>query len=205
MSDICPRCRRPLPWCVCAAFDPVELPIRLLILRHPQESAAALGTAPLLAEQVRGTRLVTGLSWPNLAKALGEVTAEPSRWASLYLGGKAETKPTDLPLLLLDRKGAPVADQAAAKSAISGLILLDGSWAEAKALWWRNPWLLKSPRLKLNPRRPSLYGTLRREPRREGLSTLEAAAFALAELTGDPSLFPRLTAPLALLVQKAKG
>ncbi len=61
-------------------------------------------------------------------------------------------------------------------------MLLDGSWSQAKALWWRNPWMLKCRRILLNPSQPSRYGKLRREPRSDGLSTIESAAMLISRL-----------------------
>ena len=60
--------------------------------------------------------------------------------------------------------------------------MLDGTWSQAKALWWRNAWMLKCQRVILGPSRPSLYGKMRREPRRDGLSTIEATAMLLGRL-----------------------
>jgi DTW domain-containing protein YfiP len=42
--------------------------------------------------------------------------------------------------------------------------------------------MLKCQRVILGPSRPSLYGKLRKEPRRDGLSTIEATAMLLARL-----------------------
>ena len=67
-------------------------------------------------------------------------------------------------------------------------MLLDGTWSQAKALWWRNPWMLKCQRVILGPSRASAYGQLRREPRRDGLSTIEAAAMLLAGLEKRPEI-----------------
>jgi hypothetical protein len=71
---------------------------------------------------------------------------------------------------------------------LEGVVLLDGSWSEVKTLWWRNPWLLRLRRLVLNPRHRSRFGRVRREPRREALSTLEAAALLLKHLDGGPEI-----------------
>ena len=71
---------------------------------------------------------------------------------------------------------------------LDGVVVLDGTWKEAKTLWWRNPWLLKLRRLVLNPQRKSRYGRIRREPRREALSTLEAVALLLKYLDGGPEV-----------------
>ena len=48
--------------------------------------------------------------------------------------------------------------------------------------------MLKAKRLALNPKRASLYGNLRREPRREALSTIEAAGLALSRLERKPEI-----------------
>ncbi len=82
--------------------------------------------------------------------------------------------------MVLDKKGVALPDQDRALAGIKGVVIFDGTWAQAKTLWWRNAWVLKAKRLVLNPRGSSLYGQLRREPRREGLSTIEAAALTLA-------------------------
>jgi hypothetical protein len=68
------------------------------------------------------------------------------------------------------------------------VILLDGTWSQAKALWWRNAWMLKCQRVILGPKTPSLYGKLRREPRSDGLSTIEAAGMLIAALEKRPDI-----------------
>jgi hypothetical protein len=83
--------------------------------------------------------------------------------------------------------------QRAILKAIEGIVLLDGTWSQAKALWWRNPWMLKCQRVILGPKRPSAYGQLRREPRRDGLSTIEAAAMLLAALERRPEIAATLS------------
>ena len=71
---------------------------------------------------------------------------------------------------------------------------LDGNWSQAKALWWRNAWMLKCRRVILGPRQPSRYGRLRREPRRDSLSTIEAAAMLVSRLENRPEIEATLTA-----------
>ena len=53
--------------------------------------------------------------------------------------------------------------------------------------------MLKCQRVILGPKRPSRYGQLRREPRRDGLSTIEAAALLLAALEKRPDIATALT------------
>ena len=167
---------------------PIANRVALLILQHPQEQDRALGTARLAAAHFANSVLKIGLSWPSLAAALGR-PADPRRWAVLYLGS---ARPAELAprreIIALDRKGEALPDQEAALASIEGVILLDGTWSQAKALWWRNPWVLKCQRIVLNPSTPSRYGALRREPRRDSLSTLEAAGLVLSRLEGKPEI-----------------
>jgi len=196
----CARCGKPAALCVCDAATPLDNRIRLLILQHPQEQDRELGTARLTLLHLKHALLKIGLSWPSLAKALGR-EVDPKRWAVLYLGSAgAATLPREREIVLLDTKGAPIEEQDRALAGIEGVIVLDGSWSQAKTLWWRNPWVLKCRRLALNPKQPSRYGKLRREPRREGLATLEAAALALARLGRQPEIETALTASFVRLL-----
>jgi DTW domain-containing protein YfiP len=191
----CPQCRKPVPLCICDSVTAIDSRISLLILQHPQEQDRALGTAHLAALHFKGAVVKIGLSWPSLAKALGRPVADPSRWVVLYLGSaKAGDLDTDAEVVALTRKGELAANQRAILSAIEGVVVLDGTWSQAKALWWRNPWMLKCQRVILNPRQPSRYGALRREPRRDGLSTIEAAGMLIAALERRPEIAAVLNA-----------
>src|SRR5579883_2005749 len=181
--DACPHCLKPAPLCVCAGVTPIDNRIALVILQHPQEQDVELGSARLAIRHLVRAELKVGLSWPSLAKVLGHA-ADPKRWAVLYLGA---AKPRD-PITLVNRKGEPLADQAEVLEQLEGLIVLDGTWSQAKTLWWRNAWMLKCRRMVINAPHASLYGALRREPHRGSLSSLEAAAFALSRLEGRPEI-----------------
>jgi tRNA-uridine aminocarboxypropyltransferase len=191
----CPHCLKPLPLCVCDSVMPVQSRLSLLILQHPQEQDRALGTARLTALHFANATLKVGLSWPSLAKALGRPVADPSRWAVLYLGSaKVADLDTDAEIVAINRKGELEQHQRSILADIEGVVLLDGTWSQAKALWWRNPWMLKCRRVILGPRQPSRYGRLRREPRRDGLSTIEAAATLIAGLEKRPEIAATLNA-----------
>src|SRR6266581_8633994 len=191
----CPRCVKPLPLCICDSVTPIDNRISLLILQHPQEQDRALGTARLTALHFKNTVVTIGLSWPSLSKALGRQVADPSRWAVLYLGSaKVSELETDRDIVAINRKGEIEDNQRAILGDIEGIVLLDGTWSQAKALWWRNAWMLKCQRVILGPRHPSRYGQLRREPRRDGLSTIEAAAMLLASLEKRPDIAETLHA-----------
>jgi DTW domain-containing protein len=191
----CPSCHKPQPLCICDSITPIENRVSLLILQHPQEQDRALGTARLLALHFKNAVLKIGLSWPSLSKALGRPVHDPSRWAVLYLGSaKVADLDTEREVVAIDRKGAIEPDQRGILGDIEGVVLLDGTWSQAKALWWRNAWMLKCQRVILGPKRPSRYGELRREPRQDGLSTIEAAGMLLGALEKRPDIAETLNA-----------
>ena len=173
---------------------PFDTRIQVVILQHPQEQDRALGTASLTVRHFRNAVLKVGLSWPSLNKLLGR-PVDPHRWAVLYLGSaKAAAMAPGREVVILNRKGDPEPNQDALQRDIEGVVLLDGNWSQAKTLWWRNAWMLRCRRVILGPARPSRYGQLRREPRRDGLSTIEAAALLVSRLEHRPEIETALMA-----------
>jgi len=176
--------------------DSIDNRVFVLILQHPQERRELLSTAPLVCETLRRSKLAVGLSWPGLGRVVGE-PAEPRRWTVLHLGSARAKPPAERrELSLLDRHGEPMADPSAILAGLQGIVLLDGTWSQAKTLWWRNPWLLKLHRIVLDPPHPARLGRLRREPRRDALSTIEAAALTLRHLETGPEAADALIAAL---------
>jgi DTW domain-containing protein YfiP len=199
----CPHCHKPLPLCICDSIVPIENKLGILILQHPQEQDRALGTARVAALHFKNAVVKVGLSWPSLAKALGRPVQDQSRWAVLYLGSaKVSDFETDRDILAIDRKGEAQENQRAILKDIQGIVVIDGTWSQAKALWWRNAWMLKLQRVILGPIKPSLYGKLRREPRSDGLSTLEATGMLLASLEKRPDIEITLNDALERMLAK---
>jgi len=175
--------------------EPIDNRIFVLILQHPQERREALSTAPLITATLRHAKLAIGLSWPGLSRLVGEA-AEPRRWAVLHLGAARAPADESREFMLVDRRGEPLANPTTILGGLKGIVLLDGTWSQAKTLWWRNPWLQKLHRIVLDPPHPARLGRLRREPRREALSTIEAAALALRRLETGPEAADALDAAL---------
>lgn len=192
----CSQCLKPDVLCVCPECTPLTTRHRVLVLQHPQEPDKLLGTAPLIAASLANAKVRVGLSWPNLKAAVEDAAADSKRWGVLYLGSGAAGAPGSKPLATparaqlvpVDKRGMrlPDADAVEILRGLDGILLLDGTWSQAKAIWWRNAWLLKLRRLILVPSEKSKYGELRREPRAECLSTLETLAYSL-EVLGEPA------------------
>jgi DTW domain-containing protein len=191
-ESTCATCQRPRVACVCDRIVSYQTERRVLILQHPQEQDAVLGSAQILAASLPKAKIVVGLSWPNFAKALGEEGVDPRRWAVLFPDREAE--------------GEQVTGRAGptSPSSLEGIVVLDGTWSKAKTLWWRNPWLTKLNRLTLRPKQPSIYGHLRAEPRREFVSTLESVTAALTLCGESPEIEAGLARVFRTMVQRVR-
>ncbi len=199
----CERCDKPSAFCVCDRITPLAIKTRVLVVQHPREQDRDLGTVPLLRRAL-GKKLDVrvGLSWASFNHCVEDENADPARWAVLYPHSlKKPLTPEQMkqPVVLLDRGGDPLRGVR-----LEGIVVLDGTWSQAKALWWRNPWVLKLGRVILHPTEPSIYGKLRREPRREAVSTLESVADVLVA-NGEPdAVRGELRKAFRTMVQRAR-
>ena len=142
---------------------------------------------------LKNSKIFVGLSWSNFKKVAGP-EAMPSEWGVLFLN--SDQNESDRPLSVINRKRELVENT----SFLRGIIALDGSWKQSKALWWRNPWLLKLNRISLNPNHPSL----RPQVKQEGLSTIEAIAFVLENLENNQTIGDSLRTNYEQLIIKAQ-
>jgi len=173
---VCHRCHRPAALCVCRHFQgipPVDNRTRITILQHPRERLHPLNTARIALqglarvhlEVARGNDGMRGLTHP-MALAPGT--------ALLYPHDSAAS------LEQLDPAERP-----------SGLLLLDGTWANVRTLYRANPWLAALPHVRLTPREPSRY-RIRGEPDVNGRATVEAIVAALEILEPETPGLDRL-------------
>lgn len=156
---VCKNCERPRSTCLCPFLRTLPCPLELVILQDPSEARHAMSTGPLLARSIEGARLLVGEVFDPVA-LFGE------QWqAQSVLVYPAET-PT------------PGGD---ARLEVKRVILLDGTWRKVRRLRYCNPWLDQLAKLSLRPQERSAY-RIRKSPRADGLSTIEAGALALNQL-----------------------
>lgn len=167
---------------MCSKIIPLISRVSLLILQHPQEARNPATTARLVSLSLKDSVHKVGLSWRSLGHALGR-EADLKRWAVLYLGTKVKSeKFKHLPFCIIDRTEKILKDVP-----LDGIVVLDGNWKQSKALWWRNPWLLRMNRIILNPKEEALFDQVRKEPRKNCLSTIESVGMVLKHLEGKSS------------------
>ena len=165
VDDRCPRCMMRPEVCLCP-LPRVENRTPLVIVRHRLEAFRPTNTARLAALM------------------LADV--------ALYEFGRLGARGTDAPLRepdtwLLFPDGRPLSPGGPRPRR---LLVLDGTWPQARRMAHKLEAVRGLPRLSLPPPPPS-PDRLRVEPHREGMATLEAIARALEILDG-----PQVSAPL---------
>ncbi len=158
--EVCTRCQRPLATCLCAYIVSKPSDYRLVILQDPKEARHALSSAPILARSIEGAALYVGDQFDPDA-----------------LLGKEWRHNT----LLVFPSEAPVTEAELAARPFTTVLLLDGTWRKVARLLHLNPWLRELPCLAINDVPKSRY-KIRKSPRTDGLSTIEAAVYALNKL-----------------------
>ncbi|MGB8931895.1 MAG: tRNA-uridine aminocarboxypropyltransferase, partial [Anaeromyxobacteraceae bacterium] len=166
--ELCLRCLRPRRACWCPHLRPVESATRACILQHLRERKTAIGTARM-----------AHLSLPNSELHLGVSFREHPRVRALAAEeGTALLFPGEGAIDAAALRGRPPRT----------VIVVDGTWHQARKLLKENPFLLTLPRIGLSPVRPSNY-RIRAEPSAECVSTIEATVLLLGALEGAPERF----------------
>jgi len=167
----CAACLRAQSACICAWVRPVELPAGLLILQHPLEVGNAKNSARLLHLCVEGSVLAVGEGFdPFKLDAL------------LHAGGRTPV------LLYPETPGvASLAVDSSIPPAQLLIVVLDATWRKSRKMLHLNPLLAALPRLALSNMPASSY-RIRKAHAPDQLSSLEAGAYALGQVTGDMAL-----------------
>ena len=166
----CYDCYRPVSRCFCDSIPHVQNQTEVLILQHQRERTHPFNTARIVK------------------KALAKCELVFDRNESF---SKRELPIREGAALLYPGKDAKLVDELAPEEMPQQLILIDGTWDHAKALFRDIPQLHSLPLLKLNPATPGQY-RIRREPTPTSLSTIEATVQALQQLEPDTVGLERL-------------
>ena len=163
----CLRCRRPKSACFCDHLPSLPTRTRVVFIQHPRERYVAIGTARM-----------AHLALPNSELHTVERFDEQSDWASRLLA------PDSGAALLFPGEDARDLGAMAPQDYPKRLVVLDGTWPQARKLFRLNPALARLPRVAFTPRAPSNY-RIRREPRVEFVSTIEAVVQVLSLVEGS--------------------
>src|SRR5688572_26706512 len=142
------RCRRPTSVCYCAAIPTLPTTTRVVILQHSRERDMPIGTARMASLALPQSELHVGVSW-NEHAGLRAAISDPARPAILLYPGPGAKD------ILAEPPRGPVT-----------LVVVDGTWSQAKTVVRDNPILHALPRYAFVAPELSHY-RIRKEPSAE--------------------------------------
>lgn len=155
-------CFRPRQLCFCASIPQIDNKTRILLIQHRRERFHAFNTARIVHRALSQCNLITDHN-DSMSQQFSD-TPLAADVGLLFPGDGAklltEIDPSDYP---------------------SQLVIIDGTWNQAKTLFRALPRLAELPKFSLAPESPSRY-RIRREPNEQAVSTLEATVAALSVL-----------------------
>ncbi|XP_058454992.1 tRNA-uridine aminocarboxypropyltransferase 2 isoform X2 [Malaya genurostris] len=185
MRNICEQCG-PVPVCWCSSLpaNPMNPTSRIVLLQHPAEEKRSLRTAPMLSLGLAAGKclIYKGKKFPKFDAELESILTDKK---SLLLFPSAAS----IPIEQLDHSDGPF-----------NLVLIDGTWPQAKAIYTSSTLLHGMRQVKLVSSGNSNY-LIRTQPTDGCLSTLETAIEALSILERDDSYREQLLRPLNMLCQ----
>ena len=174
----CYICFRPLDLCYCEAIPRVANQTEVLILQHVAERFHPFNTARIVRHGLRRCRIVVG---HNRDFANGGLPVAPD---AVLLYPEENTRSN----VRYHVGGRP-----------SQLIVVDGTWHQAKTIVRDCRQLQTLPRVRLTPAQPGQY-RIRREPTPLSLSTVEATVQALSRLEPETPGLDQLLAAFETMV-----
>jgi len=176
----CEGCERPPLVCICPQLVSHRPRTPVVVLQHPRERDNAIGTA-WMVERSLGAQRIVGVELEN-DPAFVAAISDPNAPAILLSPGESAID------LATDPPKGPVT-----------LVVVDGTWSQAKKLLRVNPTLARLPRYAFQPSRPSNY-RIRREPAEHCVSTIEATVEALGCLEGESDALKQVLAAFDAMV-----
>lgn len=169
----CYQCNKALPACICGFIEVLDNQYSLHVLQDPSEQNKAIGTARILDLSLSRMKLTVGEYFEQSDFDLNNT------------------------FLVFPGEGAESIEELKKIQKINNdtqFILLDGSWKKAYKLLMSNPFLQELPKVAINIIDKSAY-RIRKSPKENGLSTVEAGYYLLSDLENNKDKFmPLLSA-----------
>ena len=183
MQPRCYQCFRPRSLCFCEAIPRIDNRTNVLILQHVGERFHPFNTARIVRKALRNCDLIVDHN-----QRLGKHHLPISENAGL----------------LFPQANAPLLSDLTAAERPGQLLIIDGTWHQAKTIVRDVPRLQDLPCYRLRPASPGQY-RIRREPSSDSLSTLEATVLALQALEPELAGLDELLAAFHKMVESQLG
>ena len=180
----CSQCERPQRVCWCEYIPKPKISLKsntVIIVQHPSERKRKIRTA-LMA--VRGLNEGT-------CRIFVRRKVSPSDELSTILQNSNS-------YVMYPSSNSKNLNTISCDNTPKNLVILDGTWDEAKKIYARSPILQSLPTIHLDIDKQSEY-VVRTQPSEKCLSTVETIAHSLAILESDDSISERLLCPLQML------
>ena len=185
----CKVCCNAAAACICKWVSPVFNKTTVVILQHTDEVKKPLGTAKIVSLCLQNSTTRIGVDFSN----------------DLYLNQLLDCAGSGLRVLYPSESSVALKDwrciqqknnQATPDLVPKTLIVLDGTWRKVARMLHLNPWLSELPCFAIDAdyaQHASQY-LIRKSPRADGLSTIEAAVKVLNDLHDQKAFDPILGA-----------
>ena len=180
----CNHCERPQRVCWCGYLPIPKISLTsnsVIIIQHPSEKKRKIRTA-LMA--------VRGLNEGNCQIFVRRKVTPRDELSKILLDSQS--------YLMYPSKDSKNLSTISSDKTFKNLVILDGTWDEAKKIYARSPVLQNMPTIHLDINKQSEY-VVRTQPSEKCLSTIETIAHSLAILENDSSISERLLCPLQML------
>ncbi|GAB0205628.1 tRNA-uridine aminocarboxypropyltransferase 2 [Grus japonensis] len=177
---------RPQKVCLCPflPIHPLKVSTCLYIIQHPAEESRVLRTVPLLAACLP----------PDKCKILVGRRFSEDRYPELA----AVCRNPNTLILYPGAEATNLEEVAVKSSRPSVMIIIDGTWSQAKDIFYKNPLFRLPKQVQLKTNISSQY-VIRTQPTNTCLSTLECAAVALTIMEKNNSIQETILRPLQAL------
>ena len=159
--QVCERCLFTPSTCICGAIKRLTNKVSVVILQHPSEEKIAKNTAKLLNLSLTDCKIIKGENNTDFAML--------------------NSLPVKSTVLLYPNEHATYLDDTNPKPALNNithLIVIDGTWKKAYKILQLTPLLTKFKTVSFKQLPQNRYA-IRKAPRADSLSTLEAVAHSL--------------------------
>lgn len=167
--------------CYCALLVPLQTRLRVVFLQHPREARVPISTARMAHLMLLNSELHKGVSFEAHPRV--QALVEDPCAALLFPGEGAQDPRT------LDA------------GSVRTLVVLDGTWPQARKVLKQNPILGRLRRIGLVPAQPGNY-RIRQPPAPDCLATIEAVSSALGVLERAPERFSAMLTAFTFMVDR---
>jgi DTW domain-containing protein YfiP len=163
----CGGCGFLVTQCVCEWVPRLSTHLNIVILQDPKEAKHAKNTVSLLRLALTSVECISTANVDVLKKVL--LQKDPAKWRLVF--------PCDTAV-------AVESIEAEEATEIEGLIFIDATWRKAKKLYFTEPLLRIFGAVSFSQPPVGQY-KIRKSPNDASLSTLEACAYSIEQVTGD--------------------